>query len=78
VADVWSFGPPHDDTTDYSDGTVVPHREQVVYLNGEAVGEIEVHLHRRGGPDKVPDLSFGITCIAYGRLQPHDKPDTWS
>jgi hypothetical protein len=77
MADIWSFGPPHDDTTDYSDGTVVPHREQVVYLNGEAVGEIEVHLHRRGGPDKQPDLSAGVTAITYGPLAPRETPDNW-
>ncbi len=70
MADVWSFGPPEDDTSDYQDGTAVPHRHWRVYLNGEPVGEVEVHLHRRAGRDQIRDLSVGITPIAYGPLTP--------
>jgi hypothetical protein len=75
--DVWTFGPPEDDTTDYSDGIVMPHRRQVLYRNGHPVGEIEIHAHRRRGPDKITDLSWGITAITYGVLAEHDRPDQW-
>lgn len=64
--EVWTFGPPHDDDTTYADGTVVPHREQLLYLNGKLVGEIEIHMHKRRGPDRQTDVSFGITAIVYG------------
>lgn len=77
MADVWTFGEPEDDTETYSDGTVVPHRRQVVYRNGVAVGEIELHCHRRRGPDGVTDLSYGVTAIAYGVLAELDRADTW-
>lgn len=64
--DVWTFGEPHDDTTSYADGTVVPHRHQDVLLNGKVVGEIEIHMHKRKGRDRITDVSFGITTIVYG------------
>ncbi len=67
MPDVWTFGPPRDDTNDYSDGTVTPHRSQKVLLNGVAVGEIEIHMHKRRGPDGVVDTSFGITNIVFGK-----------
>ncbi len=63
---VWSFGPPDDDTHTYADGTVVPSRRQLVFLNGVAVGEIEIHQHRRKGRDYKLDFSAGITVITYG------------
>ncbi len=63
---VWTFSPPYDDEHTYVDGTVVPSHRQIVYLNGVAVGEIEIHMHRRKGRDGKVDMSFGITCIAYG------------
>jgi hypothetical protein len=66
MKDIWAFGPPEDDTSDYSDGTVVPHRNQKVYFNGVPVGEIEIHMHKRRGTDKITDVSFGITTIVYG------------
>ena len=66
MAYVWSFGPPQDDTTNYTDGTTIPHRMQKVYLNDVAVGEIEIHLHKRKGRDGITDVSFGITTIVYG------------
>lgn len=66
MTDIWSFGPPVDDTTTYTDGTVVPHRQQTVFYNGLAVGMIEIHMHKRKGPDDVTDVSFGITNIVYG------------
>jgi len=66
MADVWEFREATDDTTLYSDGTSVPHRRQVVLLNGTPVGEIEIHMHKRAGRDKVTDVSFGITAIVYG------------
>jgi hypothetical protein len=75
---VWTFGPPEDDSEDYSDGTVVPHRKQIVYLDGVPVGEIEIHMHRRMGPDKTPDLSYGLTAVTYGPLPTgKTRPDTW-
>lgn len=64
--DVWTFGAPADSQTTYSDGTIVPSREWKVFLNGQRVGEVEVHLHKRRGPDGKVDVSFGITAIAYG------------
>ncbi len=57
MADVWSFGPANDDTSDYSDGTMIPHRHWRVCLNGEPVGEVEVHLHRRAGARQIRNLS---------------------
>lgn len=63
---VWSFGEAHDDNQTYSDGTQVPHREQIVYLNGVAVGEVEIHMHKRKGRDGKVDFSAGITVITYG------------
>lgn len=66
MADVWEFKECVDDSTVYSDGTSVPHRNQVVTLNGVPVGEIEIHMHKRKGKDKITDVSFGITTIVYG------------
>lgn len=66
MPDVWKFGPPIDDTTDYSDGTIVPHRKQKVFLNEVVVGEIEIHMHKRKGPDGITDVSFGVTSVVYG------------
>lgn len=66
MADMWTFGPPKDDSETYSDGTEVPHRYQAVFLNGVEVGYIEIHMHRRRGDDKVTDVSFGITACTYG------------
>jgi len=37
----------------------------MVWLNGVAVGEVEVHMHKRYGPDGQLDVSFGITTIVY-------------
>lgn len=71
--DVWTH--PLDDTSDYKDGTVVPHRHFQVLLEGKPVGEVEVHLHRRHGPDGVPDVSVGVTAVVYG--PPNPGSDTW-
>ena len=60
------FGTPHDDTEDYSDGTVVPHRYQDVLLDGKKVGYVVIHMHRRRGSDGKFDISFGITNVVYG------------
>lgn len=68
VGPIWSFGPVADEASQYTDGTVVPSRRQVVLLDGVPVGEIEIHLHRRKGRDRRPDLSYGITCVAFGPL----------
>lgn len=65
MTNTWKFGEPFDDIETYADGTVVPHRAQKVFLNDVAVGEIEIHMHRRSGKDKIVDVSFGITTIAY-------------
>ena len=66
MADEWSFGPPMDSTTNYTDGTIVPHRSQKVFFNGVSIGEVEVHMHKRKGRDGITDVSFGITTIVYG------------
>lgn len=63
---VWSFGPPEDDTSTYSDGTVIPSRRQTVALNGVVIGELEIHTHKRKGRDGRVDFSAGITVITYG------------
>lgn len=69
MADVWEFSAIYDDhPEEYADGTVVPHRRQKVILNGLAVGEVELHCHRRKGRDNKVDLSIGATFIAYGPL----------
>ncbi|MFF4548603.1 hypothetical protein ACFY1J_30955 [Streptomyces sp. NPDC001406] len=77
MTDMWTFGPAEDDTETYGDGTQVPHRKQIIYRNGQPVGEIEIHAHRRAGPDRITDLSFGITCVTYGPLPERKTPDTW-
>ncbi len=64
----WTFGDPHDDDKSYADGTVVPSRRWAVYLNGVEVGEVEVHMHKRQGRDKVTDASFGFTGVIFGPL----------
>ncbi len=66
--DVWGFEEAHDDDQVYADGTTVPHRHWFVTLNGERVGEVEVHMHKRRGRDKVTDFSVGTTSIVYGPL----------
>ncbi len=66
MADIWTFGPPKDSNTQYGDGTIVPHRMWVVSLNGVAIGELELHCHKRHGPDGVVDVSYGLTAITYG------------
>lgn len=66
ATDVWTFGSPADSQTTYSDGTIVPSREWKIFLNGQRAGEVEVHLHKRRGPDGKVDVSFGITAIVYG------------
>lgn len=65
VADVWEFGPVDEHQTNYADGTVVPHRTWKVILNGQQVGEVNVHLHKRRGRDKRTDLSVGTTVVAF-------------
>ena len=66
MADTWEFGPSKDSTQAYGDGTVVPHRRFDVLLNGVPVGELELHCHRRHGPDGDADVSYGLTAIVYG------------
>ena len=66
MSDVWEFAPPKDSATTYSDGTSVPHRAWQVLLNGVKVGEAEVHLHKRRGPDGKLDISFGFTAVVFG------------
>lgn len=66
VSDVWTFGPAVDSVTTYADGTAVPHRDQLVYLNGVAVGQLEVHMHRRKGNDGITDVSYGVTAVVFG------------
>ena len=65
-APVFTFGPPRDNTRELADGMVLPEREWLVYLNGRAIGEVEVHLHRRRGRDGKLDVSFGLTAVVYG------------
>lgn len=77
VGVTWEFGSPRDDEKSYADGTSVPGRKWIVYYNSKAVGEIEVHMHRRRGPDGVDDLSFGATFIAYGPPNSPERVDTW-
>lgn len=69
MPDIWTFGPATDSSETYADSTQVPHRVWEVLLNGVAVGEMELHLHRRKGKDGVTDTSFGSTFIAYGPPQ---------
>lgn len=66
MPDIWKFSPVGDETDTYADGTTVPGRRQRVFLNDEAVGEIEIHMHRRRGRDGATDISFGVTAVAYG------------
>ena len=65
--EVWSFGTPVDSEETYSDGTVVPHRFMDVLLDGVKIGYVEVHLHRRHGPDQLVDTSFGFTGVVYSK-----------
>jgi hypothetical protein len=69
MSDIWTFGPVKDSTMKYADETEIPHRSWVVFLNEEKVGEIDVHMHRRKGPDGITDTSFGFTPIVYGNPQ---------
>lgn len=62
----WTFGPPRDSTETVGDGTTLPGRYQDVLLDGVKVGYVEIHMHRRSGPDKLTDVSFGFTGVAYG------------
>ena len=73
MSDVWSFGTIQDSTETYSDGTVVPHRYQDVLLNGVKVGYVEIHMHKRKGPDGVVDASVGVTSVTYGPLSQTGK-----
>lgn len=66
--EIWTFGHPHDSMQTYADGTQVPHRGFKVLLNGEPVGEIEIHMHKRRGRDGETDVSFGVTNIVYGPI----------
>ena len=66
TGDVWTFdlgSVTHDDRT-------MPHARLVCRVNGQAVGEAEVHVHKRKGRDGVVDLSWGATFITYGPLNP--------
>lgn len=64
--DVWTF----DVGSITHDERHLPHVRVVCRLNGKAVGEAEVHIHKRAGRDKVTDLSWGFTAITYGPLNP--------
>jgi hypothetical protein len=66
MVDVWTFGPIRDSAEHYADGTTVPHRAWQVLLNGTAIGELELHCHRRRGPDGRIDVSYGLTAVTYG------------
>jgi len=65
VSDVWTFGPAKDSQETYADSTSVPHRAQQVLLNGKPIGDIEIHCHRRRGPDGVVDVSYGLTTVVF-------------
>lgn len=73
----WTFGRITDEEHLYADDTSVPSRRWTVFLEGRPVGEIEVHLHRRRGPDKTTDLSVGTTVVTYGPLAERDRDDRW-
>ncbi len=66
MGDVWEFDPPVDSKTTYADGTVVPHRSWTVKLNGVVIGEIDIHTHKRLGPDGKTDVSYGATMVVFG------------
>ena len=63
---IWSFDPVIDSSVSYADGTVLPHRSFVVRLDGKAIGELELHTHKRLGSDGKVDVSYGLTAIVYG------------
>lgn len=67
----WMFGPPVDVIE-----RGMPSRRQQLLLNGVAVGEIEVHAHKRKGKDGIVDLSWGVTAITYGPLSLVGEPIT--
>lgn len=69
MADVWEFGEERRDDSNYSDGTIVPHLEVDVLLNGKKVGLVEVHMHKRRGRDGLTDTSFGFTGVVYSTPQ---------
>lgn len=50
----------------YSDGTIVPHLEILVYRNGVYRGYVEIHTHRV----KDDSVSVGVTT----RLETEVKP----
>lgn len=62
----FSFGPVKDSTTTYASGNAVPNRSWKVLLDGKVIGEIDVHMHIRRGPDGQIDTSFGFTPVVYG------------
>ena len=74
---MWTFGVPDDVARVYSDGTRIPARRWVVFRNGAPVGEVDVHCHRRAGPDGVSDLSVGVTMVAFGALAERERADSW-
>ncbi len=67
AVDQYRFGVPKDTAQTYSDGTVVPHRFQAIERmrpdgTWEAVGYIEIHLHRvKKEADDLIDISVGTT-----------------
>jgi len=68
---VWTFGAARDKVE-----RGMPSRRQQLMLNGVAVGEIEVHAHKRKGKDRIVDLSWGVTAITYGPLTLIGEPMT--
>jgi len=68
--DVWEFRSPKVGAGEtYADGTRVPALGCDVYLNNLKVGKVDVHMHRRAGPDGVVDTSYGATFIVFGAPQ---------
>ncbi len=69
MADLWQFGEPEHHETKYADGTIVPHYEIPVFVDGREIGYLEVHMHKRYGRDKRRDVSFGVTAVVYGPVE---------
>lgn len=65
MADVFEFVNVRQDQQSYADGTIVPHLDADVLLNGEKVGRLNAHLHRHRGRDGKTDVSFGFTGVAF-------------
>ena len=65
MPDVFEFANLHEGEQTYADGTVVPHLDADVLLNGEKVGRLNAHLHRHRGRDGRTDVSFGFTAVAF-------------